>query len=260
MGQISVAETAKRLDVGVARVHQRIADGSLPAIRIGSQWVIDEASLSSVAESNIPGRPLSRRSAWALIAASLEDQHSIELLAPTERSRAKDRLRRLLAQSSPEAPLSEDSVHAMASLLRSWMRNRAERRLYRASPRDLPDLRDDDRVALSGLSDARSGIASGDLVEGYIGIVDVAVAIDDYLLSPVGADQDANVILHVVFSDTHDSIDDIAPLQLAADLAEHRRPREEARAAELLREIATEHPELIASEPRPHSQHRKAQP
>ena len=29
-------------------MHQRIADGSLPAERIGSQWAVDEASLESI--------------------------------------------------------------------------------------------------------------------------------------------------------------------------------------------------------------------
>jgi excisionase family DNA binding protein len=250
VGQISVAEAAKRLGVGVPRVHQRIADGSLPAVRVGSQWVIDEASLPLVSESRTPGRPLSRRSAWALLAVSEANQRVLGGLAPAERSRARNRLRQLLALSSTDSALSEAQVDAAASLLRSSFRSRAERRLYRASPRDLPDLRGDHRVVLSGVSHPHSGIASGDLVEGYVATHDVDAVVGDYLLSPVAADKDANVVLHAAFADILQTAD-IGPLLLAADLAEHRRPREEVRAAELLREIAKDRPGLV------HDSHRQ---
>lgn len=49
MARVSVAEAARRLGVGVPRIHQRIADGSLRAERLGSQWVVDELSLLQVA-------------------------------------------------------------------------------------------------------------------------------------------------------------------------------------------------------------------
>ena len=70
MRAVSVAQAAERLGVSVPRIHQRIADGSLVAERIGSQWVIDERSLGRVQERREAGRPLSARSAWAVIAAS----------------------------------------------------------------------------------------------------------------------------------------------------------------------------------------------
>ncbi|MGH8968880.1 MAG: excisionase family DNA-binding protein [Actinomycetes bacterium] len=66
MAFVSVAEAAHRLGVSPARVHQRIADGSLPAVRVGRQWAIDEALLHQV--SSRPGQPLSRRAAWAVLA------------------------------------------------------------------------------------------------------------------------------------------------------------------------------------------------
>ncbi|MSY86414.1 MAG: helix-turn-helix domain-containing protein [Actinobacteria bacterium] len=61
MGSVSVAQAAERLGVSVPRIHQRIADGSLVAERIGSQWVIDERSLGRVQERRKAGRPLCRR-------------------------------------------------------------------------------------------------------------------------------------------------------------------------------------------------------
>ena len=244
MGQLSVAEAARRLGVGVPRVHQRIANGSLPATRVGSQWIIDEAALVSLAESGAPGRPLSQRSAWALVAVSQADQRILKALAPVERSRARDRLCRLLALATG-AP-SEAQIHAVAALLRSWLRHRAGRRLYSASPRDLPDLREDDRTVLSGVSQARSGMASGNLVEGYVGADDLAAIIDDYLLSPITNGRNTNVVLHIGSGIFPVAIGGIAPLMLAADLAEHRGPREESLAAEILREIGDQNPELVA--------------
>jgi excisionase family DNA binding protein len=248
MGQVSVAEAARRLGVGVSRMHQRIADGSLPATRVGSQWIIDEAALAPLAELRPPGRLLSQRSAWALVAASQDNQLVLDVLASVERSRARDRLRRILMLAM-EAP-SEAQIHAVAALLRSWLHNRAGRQLYRASPRDLSDLREDDRTALSGVSHASSGIAAGDLVEGYIDADHLAAVVDDYLLSPAGNGRDANVVLHVVSAVIPAGIGRSAPLTLAADLAEHRSPREEARAAEILREIGGRNPELVAQRPK----------
>jgi excisionase family DNA binding protein len=247
MAQISVAEAARRLGVGVQRIHQRINDGSLRAIRIGHQWVIDEEFLVPASESRAPGRPLSHRSAWALLAASRADETFLKELAPVERARARDRLRNLLVHSMPGTAVSAPEVRAVASSLRLSLRNRAERRLYRASPRDLPDVRDDNRIVLSGLSHPRSGIASGGLVEGYVASADLDAVVGDYLLSAVVAPTDANVVLHVASAVRPDS-DDIAPLLLAADLAEHRGPREEIRAAELLREVVTTAHELCAGE------------
>ena len=239
MGQVSVSEAAKRLGVGVSRVRQRIADGSLPAVRIGSQWVLDEAALSAVADASGPGRPLSRRSAWALVTTSRPDKSFLRSLAPAERARARERLGRLLA-SSASAEMSEADVYDVAALLRSWLRNRAERHLYRASPRDLPDMREDDRVSLSGLSHPGSGISSGDIVEGYVSVDDIGLLMDDYLLSPVFPGNEANVVLHVVSAVSSNVIGDIAPLLVAADLAEHRGPREASRAVDILRTVAEE--------------------
>ena len=76
-GAVSLAQAAQRLGVSVPRIHQRIADGSLVAERIGSQWVIDERSLLRVQERSKPGRPHSARSAWAVIAVSEKDRDRI---------------------------------------------------------------------------------------------------------------------------------------------------------------------------------------
>lgn len=234
MGRVSVAEAAKRLGVHVSRIHHRIAEGSLRAERIGAQWVVDELSLLRAAERSAPGRPLSARSAWALIAAAERDDEALAELEPYARARARDRLQELLALAS--APVSaEAEVRRIASALRSRFRNRAARELRKAASADLLRLREDARWK-SVVSASASGIASPD-VEGYLAAPDVSPLSDEFLLMP--ADRDANVILHVLPEGQKAYPD--SKLRLAADLAEHWGPREERRAAELLREVAEDH-------------------
>lgn len=231
MALMSVAEAAQRLGVGVPRIHQRIADGSLRAERIGSQWAVDELSLVQVAECRSPGRPLSARSAWALIALSVTDDAALADLAPSERARAATRLAELYGVVR-RPPRSEREVRRVAAVLRQRFRNRADRVLLKAADADLPGLRADGRWE-SVLSPAVSGIASGQ-VEGYVANEHFKPLADDFLLMP--AEHDANVIAHVLPAGQRSYPD--SQLLLAADLSEHRGPREERRAAELLREIA----------------------
>ena len=231
MALMSVAEAAQRLGVGVPRIHQRIADGSLRAERIGSQWAVDELSLVQVAERRSPGRPLSARSAWALIALSVGDDAALADLAPSERARAAARLAELYGVVR-KIPRSEREVRRVAAVLRQRFRNRADRVLLKAADADLPGLRADGRWE-SVRSPAVSGIASGQ-VEGYVGNEHFNPLADDFLLMP--AEHEANVIAHVLPAGQRSYPD--AQLLLAADLSEHRGPREERRAVELLRVIA----------------------
>lgn len=233
MGAVSVAQAAERLGVSVPRIHQRIADGSLSAERIGSQWVVDERSLLRVQERSKAGRPLSVRSAWAVIAASEGDRDRLRPSGPAAWARARKQLSGLL-ESAAEPVSGEAEVRDLAVSLRSLFRNRAQRRQLRAASADLVDLRADERWALI-VDLGASGIASAD-VEGYLGESDVASVLKDYLL--VESDNDANVVLHVIPDEQYPYPD--SRLRLAADLAEYRGPREEGRAAELLHELALE--------------------
>ena len=254
MARISVAEAARRLAVSERRVQQRIADGSLPAERIGQRWAIDERDLLPLDNQRDAGRPVSERSAWAVIAVSLlllrgADEPGAEgasswlaNLTSSERIRARRRIRNLLVHN-PNAADELDIEHVAAEL-RMLLGNRARRLLLRASPRDLPDLRSDKRLALAGLSRSESGIAAGDMVEGYVEAAGLDAFVDHYLLEQVQRDDDANVILHVVPDDVADQAPELwrdaaalLPLLLAVDLAEHRRPREQARAADLVADL-----------------------
>jgi excisionase family DNA binding protein len=233
MASVSVAEAARSLGVGVSRIHQRIADGSLRAERIGSQWVVDELSLLRVAERHRPGRPLSARSAWAIIALAEGDEESLRALAPGERARAKSRFAALLALAD-DAPKHEQDVRRVALVLRAVLRNRARRELRKAASADLRALREDPRWK-SISSPAASGIASTD-VDGYISGRDLNSLTEEFLLMPAGSD--ANVVVHVL--PQGQKAYPGSKLLLAADLAEQRGPREEQRAAELLHEVAQE--------------------
>jgi len=141
-------------------------------------------------------------------------------LSPTEWSRARKRLADIR-----NAPHPED-------LLRAWLQRRAERRVFRASPRDLADIRADPRLLLSGLSHPDSAMAAPDVAEGYLAKSELDAFIDRYLLVEA-PDRRGNVVLHVA----ERRPESVWPLLLAADLAEHQQPRESGRARELVAEL-----------------------
>lgn len=233
MGMVSVVEAASRLGVGVQRLHQRIADGSLHAERIGSQWVVDELSLIRIAERKAPGRPWSSRSVWAIIALAEGDSEGLAGLAPSERARAKARLKELFSLVA-DRRRAEPEIRRIASALRLRFRNRADRLLFLAAAADVPDLRQDLRW-LSMMSSADSGIASSD-VDGYLAASDLAGISRDFLL--MQEESDANVVIHLLPPGQRAYGE--SKLLLAADLADHRGSREELRAVELLVEASKE--------------------
>lgn len=229
MGLVSVSRAAQKLGVSRMRVHQRIAAGSLPAQRVGRQWVIEEADLRSVANHAGPGRPLSPASAWALIAVAADDASH---LSPPSRSRARARLRQLLLEAA-----MTDELDAFAALVDRALGGRAQRRLYRASQLDLPGLREDVRLRASGLSAPSAQMSAQDLVEGYVHGREHEALVRDHLLSPANGAR-ANVVVHVINGE--DDVDHLvgSDLVVAADLVEYDSPRERARSRELLAELA----------------------
>jgi excisionase family DNA binding protein len=238
---ISVSEAAEILKVDPSRIHQRIREGSLPAEKIGQQWALKSDDVRRLMRHAGPGRPLSSKSAWDLLAVALNDQAAAEL-SPSARSRARSRLRNLLVHA---AGASLDDV---AAQLERALSNRAQRLLFFASPRDLPEVRDDERVHLSGVSLPESNMSAGAVAEGYVSSRDIDPLVDDHLLSPAARSR-ANVVLHVVPSEAERvaivALYDLArsPLALAADLAEYDGVREKNQA---VRSVADLHARLIA--------------
>jgi excisionase family DNA binding protein len=214
---LSVPEAAQRLGVSERRVQQRIAEGSLPAERIAGRWAIPASAIRTV--GNVPGRPLSASMAWGVLGYLTTRDYQVEpYLRASERRAARQSADRLRHEKHP------------APLMRAWLKNRGVRRTLRAAAPDLPDLRSDERLHLSGLSQPGAGIVAGDVVEAYVSPDDFDNVISDYFL--VGAPRgEANVILHVA----EPLVDPSSPAVIAADLAEHNGPREDGRVNELLR-------------------------
>ena len=237
---VSVAEAAAMLGVHPQRVHQRIREGSLPAEKVGHQWAVEMDDLRRIMNHTGPGRPLSSKSAWDLLAVAAGGQAASDL-SPSARSRARSRLRNLVEHASSAQP--DDAAAQLAHALR----NRAQRTLFVASPRDLPDVRNDERVHLSGVSLPESNMSVGAVAEGYVSSHDLDALVDDYLLSPAPRSR-ANVVLHVVSSDAENpaiaALDDMArsTLALAADLSEHDGVRERT---EAIRSVADLHARLV---------------
>jgi len=233
--QVSVAEAAVLLAVHPQRIHQRIREGSLPAVKVGNQWVVEMDEVRRLKGRSRPGRPLSAKSAWDLLVVAAGDR-AVSGLTPAARSRARARLRILLERASSA------EVDGVAADLDHALRNRARRALLVASPRDLLDLRDDERVHLSGVSLPESNMSAGDLVEGYVCSSDLDAVIGDYLLSAAPRSR-ANVVLHVVSGPaTNPAVVDLdhlvrSPLTIAADLAEHDGVREKSEAVRCLADL-----------------------
>jgi len=202
------------MGVSAVRARQLAREGRLRARRVGGRWLVDAASLPSAPRR---GRPMSVRIAWALV--ELSAGGAAEWVEPRESYRLRRALDRLVTDDEPEM------------LLRSWLASRAERQLLSAS--EVDGLRADPRLALSGLSDERSGLSAARNVEAYVRAEDAAAVRRDHLLIDSGSN--ANVVLHV-----SPRVPDrpVPVLLLAADLADHDGPRELARARELIADWA----------------------
>ena len=210
---LSVKEYADRLDISVGRVHQLIQKGAVKAEKIGSSWVIDESELGRQVSLS---RPLSPANSWSFIA----------LLSGVEPVNIDPKARWRLALKCADLADSNEQ----ARLLASWLRKRSPVLKLHANPADLADLRKDERVVLSGISDDRAGLSSEHEVEAYVDPELSKQLISEYLLVDA---KNANVWLHL--ARVHADADGRAPLGLVlADLADHAGPRESQRVKDLL--------------------------
>lgn len=219
---LSVSEAAERLGVTERRVRKRIDEGSLPAERIAGRWAIPASAIREI--GNVPGRPLGETMAWGVLAYLDTYDFGVTpfLASPSERYAARTYANKLRNEKHP------------APLMRAWLKNRGARRLLRAAPADLADLRDDDRLYLSGLSQPAAGIVAGNLVEAYVSPDDLDDLVNDYFLVSASSGE-ANVIFHRA----KPLVDPSSPAVIAADLAEHNGPREDGRVEELMQELET---------------------
>lgn len=216
---IGVDDAAKSMGVRPERVLKLIHDGRIDAQKIGSRWVIDESALSGKVWIKSPGRPMSAKSAMDLVQA-LEGREPSDLSA-VEKHRLRKNVRNLLAHGDPK------------SQLQSWLSARARPLEFSVSSADVPELRDDPRIKLSGISDPRSGLLPSNEVEAYISKDELDALRSDWFLVPAMSRQKANVILRVL-----DELPAEVPAIFSAmDLAEHPGPREQSAADSIIRSV-----------------------
>jgi excisionase family DNA binding protein len=185
-GGVPISEAARQLGVRRSWVHQLIRAGALDADRVGSQMLIDPASLQRRLVAHLPpGRPLASRQAWALLALASDEPdliaHCLHGLSPSAVSRLRGRLRR-------------EAITALTPRLRT----RARTVRLRADPSDLAEIASDPTVVRTGTSAANEhgfDVAAPGVLEAYIREDQASRLIDSYVLEPAVR---PNVILHVV--------------------------------------------------------------
>jgi excisionase family DNA binding protein len=146
---LGVEEAAERLGVGPSQVRRLARDGELPARRVGSTWLIDDAGIERRRDLEpSAGRPLSPLMAWAvlhsLIAALGGDPAPISSHPASEVAswlgdrKERYRLRRLLSGAPP------------VSRWEGWLRRRATPRRIWVHPGVVDRLAADRRVRPGG--------------------------------------------------------------------------------------------------------------
>lgn len=110
---------------------------------------------------------------------------------------------------------------------------RAQPLEFSVSSSDVPELRDDHRIKLPGISDPRSGLLPRNEVEAYISKDDLARLRSDWYLVPAMSRQKANVIPRVL-----DELPSEMPATFSAmDLAEYPGPREQSATDSIIRSV-----------------------
>ncbi|MEV6954551.1 type IV toxin-antitoxin system AbiEi family antitoxin [Streptomyces sp. NPDC051183] len=150
MDLLSVHEAAVALDVDDSRIRQLLRDGRLLGRRVGGRWLVDGAAVRDRRERGArPGRPMSARNAWGLLAV-LAGQVPTGL-SDAEKSRLVARLRNL-------------AVHDQLPVvrLRELLEARAETRRYRVHSGMLQAILAHPDVVRAGVS------ATGDVGADYV--------------------------------------------------------------------------------------------
>jgi hypothetical protein len=214
---LSILQLSERIGVSPARARNLVAHGVIKAERVGSHWVVDESDASKY--QPLVRRPLSVVNAWRLVSYSAGGQ--LPEAHPMEKSRLRGHLASLKHADDPVA------------VVRSLMAKRAEKVEFSSSPADLVQLREDQRVRLSGVSHPESGLLSNSELEAYVSRKDFDSVVRDWFLVRPAAGQRQNVVLHIA-----DEVpEELPPLLVAADLAERPGVREHNAALDIIRSI-----------------------
>lgn len=165
--EVSIREAARQLRLSSRRVRALAAAGRIPARRIDERtWVVDvDAARRGPYNRRAPGRPLSPRSCWAILAVA-EGREPLGLSA-SERARARTRAA-ALAELPPGSLAGRAVLHGLAA-----HRGVLER------------LADDGRLVLGGASAAQrrgADVIALDYVEAYVREDDLGPIVAAYAL------------------------------------------------------------------------------
>lgn len=220
--QVSVSEAARLLGMHPGRVRRAAQAGRFPAQKIGNSWVISRSDLPRV-EAARRGRPLSARSAWALVRAL--SGLDVEGLSRSERQRLRGRIKEI------------DRLGGSA-----W-RARVVDHWYYGHPGILQQLAADSRLRVSRPERIRSGDRLVSLGPNPLYVP--AEAHDDVVRQfalRAASPSDANVHIRVpVQADWLFSQPELPDAAIALDLLEARDPRSQDVARRALRRLADEH-------------------
>lgn len=216
---MSTGEVAQRLGVSRTVVARLIADGRLPAEKVGSSWVIEADNLGRVADARRGrARPMSPRMAAAFLdvmamAEGDPDVGHFRDLSATERHRLRARLDRLVAADDP------------SKLLRSWLAKRHP--IHRFSMRgSVDEILQEYRWAAAGTVHPRLGLAMGSVIDLHVNKQGAGDLVEDFWLEQ---DPRGPVRIHV---EEEPRVDLAAAL---ADVADLGGPREDHAVAEVIR-------------------------
>lgn len=217
MVEVSTREYAIRNGISQRRVQAAAADGSIPARRLGGRWVID----ADVEHRTTAGRPLSRRSVHAVECRLSHRSDWASGLSRSERARVQARITALRADPVPWRTVAD------------WTRAEyVPASGFRATDSDLEELRGDERIVVSGVSDPRSGLSDAGFLEAHVSEQDLPEVQREFLL--VRTDDRPNVLLHLDGAPPDERI----PLgRLIIELAHHDGARERSAASRLIRQV-----------------------
>jgi hypothetical protein len=171
---------------------------------------------------------MSPRIAWGF--ALLLDGHRLPGVTPRELTRLRRRADTLAS--------SEDRRDDIVS---SWLASRASVHRFTVATADVADLRRDQQIVLSGVSDSRAELSAAGEVEGYIPSDQLSALGQEYLLvaKPNHGTETANVILRSIDRPIEMPAE-VPRLMVVVDLIDRRESRAAGAADRLLDTVLSE--------------------
>jgi excisionase family DNA binding protein len=219
---VSVPDAAALLDLSSARVRMLVANGGLPAEKIGGRWLVERSGIEyRRGRRSAGGRRFEPANAWAVLAvASGDDLVGVD-------SGARSRARRALSLEGLES-------------LAPRLERRAEVRRYSGHLGEVARIAADHRLVASGVSAARAvglDLVPGSEADGYISDSAVDGFVREHALAPAYRSA-ANVALRVVpdraWAQFLDGREHAPEAAVALDLADEADPRSQAAGEKLL--------------------------